>query len=38
MDMGLNEEQEMLRKSAKEFLSKEYPKKLVRELDESDSG
>ena len=38
MDLGLNEEQEMLRKSAKEFLSKECPKKLVRELDESDSG
>ena len=38
MDLGLNEEQEMLRKSAREFLSKECPKKLVRELDESDSG
>ena len=38
MDLGLNEEQEMLKKSAKEFLSKECPKKLVRELDESDSG
>ena len=38
MDLGLNEEQEMLRKSAKEFLSKECPKKLVRELDESDTG
>ncbi|MCX6007992.1 MAG: acyl-CoA/acyl-ACP dehydrogenase [Chloroflexi bacterium] len=38
MDLGLNEEQEMLKKSAHEFLSKECPKKLVRELDESDSG
>lgn len=38
MDLGLNEEQEMLRKSAREFLSKECPKKLVRELDEGDSG
>ncbi len=38
MDLGLNEEQEMLKKSAKEFLSKECPKKLVRELDEGDSG
>ncbi|MBN1374821.1 MAG: acyl-CoA/acyl-ACP dehydrogenase [Dehalococcoidia bacterium] len=38
MDLGLNEEQEMLKKSAREFLSKECPKKLVRELDESDSG
>ena len=38
MDLGLNEEQEMLKKSAREFLSKECPKKLVRELDESDTG
>ncbi|MFA5078389.1 MAG: acyl-CoA dehydrogenase family protein [Dehalococcoidia bacterium] len=38
MDLGLNEEQEMLKKSAREFLSKECPKKLVRELDESESG
>ncbi len=38
MNLGLNEEQEMLKKSAREFLSKECPKKLVRELDESDSG
>lgn len=38
MDLGLNEEQEMLKKSAREFLSKECPKKLVRELDEGDSG
>jgi len=38
MDLGLNEEQEMLKKSAHEFLSKECPKKLVRELDESDAG
>jgi alkylation response protein AidB-like acyl-CoA dehydrogenase len=28
----------MLKKSAREFLSKECPKKLVRELDESDAG
>jgi len=38
MDLGLNEEQEMLKKSAREFLSKECPKKLVRELDESETG
>jgi len=38
MDLGLTEEQEMLRKSAHEFLAKECPKKLVRELDESDMG
>ncbi|MCX5992609.1 MAG: acyl-CoA/acyl-ACP dehydrogenase, partial [Chloroflexi bacterium] len=31
-------EQEMLKKSAREFLSKECPKKLVREMDESDTG
>ncbi len=38
MDLGLTEEQEMLKKSAQEFLAKECPKKLVRELDESDTG
>jgi len=38
MELGLTEEQEMLKKSAHEFLTKECPKKLVRELDESDKG
>jgi len=38
MELGLTEQQEMLKKSAHDFLSKECPKKLVRELDESDSG
>ena len=38
MDLGLNEEQEMLRESAREFLRKECPKRLVRQLDESDEG
>jgi alkylation response protein AidB-like acyl-CoA dehydrogenase len=38
MDMGLNEEQEMLRESARDFLQKECPKQLVRRLDESDEG
>ncbi len=38
MDLGLTEQQEMLKKSAHDFLTKECPKKLVRELDESDSG
>jgi len=38
MDIGLNEEQEMLKKAAREFLGKECPKKLVRELDESETG
>ncbi len=38
MDLGLTEQQEMLKKSAHDFLARECPKKLVRELDESDSG
>ena len=38
MDLGLNEEQEMLKTSARDFLAKECPKKLVRELDDSDEG
>jgi len=38
MDLGLSEEQEMLRKSARDFLQKECPKRLVRQLDESDEG
>jgi alkylation response protein AidB-like acyl-CoA dehydrogenase len=38
MDLGLSEEQEMLKKSAREFLGRECPKKLVRELDDSDAG
>jgi alkylation response protein AidB-like acyl-CoA dehydrogenase len=38
MDLGLNEEQEMLRQSARDFLRRECPKQLVRQLDESDEG
>ncbi len=38
MDLGLSEEQEMLKKSARDFLQRECPKKLVRQLDESDAG
>jgi len=38
MDLGLSEEQEMLKKSARDFLQKECPKKLVKQLDESDEG
>jgi alkylation response protein AidB-like acyl-CoA dehydrogenase len=38
MDLGLNEEQEMLRESARDFLRRECPKQLVRQLDESDQG
>jgi len=38
MDLGLSEEQEMLRKSARDFLRRECPKQLVRQLDESEKG
>ncbi len=38
MDFGLSDEQEMLRTSARDFLQKECPKTLVRQLDETDSG
>jgi alkylation response protein AidB-like acyl-CoA dehydrogenase len=38
MDLGLNEEQEMLKTSARDFLQKECPKQLVKQLDESDTG
>ncbi len=38
MDLGLSEEQEMLKTSALDFLRRECPKKLVKELDESDEG
>ena len=38
MDLGLSEEQEMLRTSARDFLQKECPKRLVRQLDKSDEG
>ena len=38
MDLGLSEEQEMLKTSARDFLQKECPKQLVKQLDESDEG
>lgn len=38
MELGLTEEQEMLKTSARDFLEKECPKQLVRQLDESDKG
>jgi len=38
MDLGLSEEQEMLKASARDFLQKECPKRLIRQLDESDEG
>ena len=38
MDFELTEEQRILQKSARDFLAKECPKSLVRELDESPDG
>jgi len=38
MDIGFSEEQEILKASARDFLARECPKKLVKELDESDKG
>ncbi len=38
MDFNLNEEQEMLRKMARDFLTTESPKSLVREMVEDDKG
>ena len=38
MDLGLNEQQEMLRRTARDFLEAECPTTLVRELESSDKG
>jgi alkylation response protein AidB-like acyl-CoA dehydrogenase len=38
MDLGFTEEQEILKKSVHSFLAKECPKKLVKELDEGETG
>ncbi|MBW1680748.1 MAG: acyl-CoA/acyl-ACP dehydrogenase [Deltaproteobacteria bacterium] len=38
MDFELNEEQRILQKTARDFLKKECPKELVRQLNESDTG
>lgn len=38
MDLGLSEEQEMLKASARDFLQKECPRQLVRQLDDSEEG
>ncbi len=38
MDFSLNEEQEMLRKMARDFLVNECPKTLVREMEENETG
>ena len=38
MDLGLSEEQEMLKNFARDFLEKECPEKLVREMEENERG
>jgi alkylation response protein AidB-like acyl-CoA dehydrogenase len=38
MDLGLSEEQQMLQNSAREFLERECPTTLVREMEEDDRG
>ena len=38
MDFALSEQQEMLKKSARDFLSVECPKKVIREIEASDLG
>ena len=38
MDFGLNEEQEMLQKSAREFFSNEYSDKILKEMAKDASG
>ena len=38
MDLGLSEEQELLKNSAREFLEKECPEEHVRAMEEDDKG
>jgi alkylation response protein AidB-like acyl-CoA dehydrogenase len=38
MDLGLSEEQEMLRNFARDFLEKECPEQLVRDMEEDEKG
>ena len=38
MDLGLSEEQQMIQTSARDFLEKECPKTLVREMEEDEKG
>lgn len=38
MDLGLNEFQQKMKESARDFLTREVPKSLLRELDESETG
>jgi len=38
MNIDLNQEQKLIKSSAREFLEKEYPKDVVRQLEESEEG
>ena len=38
MDLGLSEEQEMLKNFARDFLEKECPEKLVRDMEDDETG
>ena len=38
MDLGLSEEQELLKNSAREFLEKECPEEHVRAMEEDETG
>ena len=38
MDLGLSEEQEMIKTTARDFLEKECPKALVRDMEENEQG
>ena len=38
MDLGLNEQQELLKNAARDFLENECPETLVREMEEDDAG
>ncbi len=38
MDFSLSEEQEMLKKMARDFLTDKFPKTLVREMEEDEKG
>ena len=38
MDLGLSEQQELLKNAARDFLEKECPETLVREMEEDEKG
>ena len=38
MDLGLSEEQELLKNAARDFLEKECPESLVREMEDDERG